>query len=115
MKRLLILLVAAAGCWTLQAQQPVVQWDADGLIFDGRRTVPVMGEIHYSRLPQAEWRRAVQQMKEGGVTILATYIFWNHIEEQEGLFDWSGQRSLRTFLEICRDEAMPVIIRMGPF
>lgn len=97
------------------AAQPEVTWDADGVLFDGVRTVPVMGEIHYSRLPAAEWRRAVQQMKEGGVTLLATYIFWNHIEEQEGLFDWSGQRSLRDFLTVCRDEQLPVVIRMGPF
>ena len=35
-------------------------------------------------------------MKEGGVTIIATYVFWNHIEEQEGIFRWDEQRRTLT-------------------
>ena len=53
--------------------------------------------------------------KDGGVTIIACYVFWNHIEETEGLFDWSGQRNLRQFLEVCKAENMPVVLRIGPF
>jgi len=92
-----------------------VSWDRHSLIIDGRRVCPVMGEIHYSRVPADEWQREVRKMREGGVTIIATYVFWNHIEEQEGVFRWDGQRDLRRFLEICRDEAMPVVLRMGPW
>lgn len=94
---------------------PEVEWDAQSLIIDGQRVAPVMGEIHYSRLPETEWRDAVRKMKDGGVTLIATYIFWNHIEENEGKFDWSGQRNLRKFIEICKEEGMPVVLRVGPF
>lgn len=92
-----------------------VGWDRQSLIIGGHRVVPVMGEMHYSRIPAAEWATEVRKMKEGGVTIIATYVFWNHIEEQEGIFRWDGQRDLRRFLEICRDEDMPVVLRIGPF
>lgn len=92
-----------------------VTWDSHSLIVDGHRVCPVMGEIHYSRVPQEEWQREVRKMREGGVTIIATYIFWNHIEEQEGIFRWDGQRNLRRFLEICQQEGMPVVLRLGPF
>lgn len=94
---------------------PDVKWDAQSLIIDGDRVTPVMGEIHYSRLPENEWRSSVRKMKDGGVTIIATYVFWNHIEENEGRFDWSGQRDLRRFIEICKEEGMPVVLRVGPF
>ncbi len=94
---------------------PEVKWDRHSLIIDGRRVVPVMGEIHYSRLPENEWAAEVRKMKEGGVTIIANYVFWNHVEEQQGVFDWSGRRSLRRFLEICKQESMPVCLRIGPF
>ena len=97
------------------ADVPRVTWDATSLIIDGRRVCPVMGEIHYSRLPQSEWRQEVRKMKQGGVTIIATYVFWNHIEEQQGVFRWDGQRSLRQFLEVCKAEEMPVVLRIGPF
>ena len=92
-----------------------VTWDRYSLIIDGRRVCPVMGEIHFSRLPADEWRQAVRKMKDGGVTVIATYVFWNHVEEQQGIFRWDGQRNLRHFLEICKEEEMPVVLRIGPF
>lgn len=101
---------------TMQAGHvPTVAWDAHSLIIDGRRVCPVMGEVHYSRIPANEWKAEVRKMKEGGVTIIACYVFWNHIEEIEGQFDWSGQRNLRAFLEICQQESLPVVLRLGPF
>ena len=100
----------------LPAQNTVnITWDSLSLMIDGRRVMPVMGEIHFSRLPADEWQREVRKMKEGGVTLIATYIFWNHIEEQEGIFCWDGQRNLRQFIQICKDENMPVVLRIGPF
>ncbi len=94
---------------------PEVTWDSHSLIMNGKRVCPVMGEIHYSRIPADEWAEEVHKMKEGGVTVIATYVFWNHVEEQEGVFNWSGQRDLRRFLEVCKNEEMPVILRIGPF
>ena len=94
---------------------PVVGWDKYSLTIDGRRVCPVMGEVHYSRLPADEWSREVEKMKAGGVTMVACYVFWNHIEEAEGVFDWSGQRNLRQFLEVCQAQQMPVVLRVGPF
>ncbi len=92
-----------------------VTWDSQSLIIDGHRVCPVMGEIHYSRVPANEWAQEIRKMKEGGVTIIATYVFWSHIEEQEGIFRWDGQRSLRHFLQVCKQEDMPVVLRLGPF
>ena len=97
------------------AQVPTVEWDKHSLIIDGRRVCPVMGEVHYSRIPAQEWETEVRKMKEGGVTMIACYVFWNHIEEIENQFDWSGQRNLRHFLEVCKQESLPVVLRVGPF
>lgn len=96
-------------------KQPEITWDAKSLLVDGHRMMPVMGEMHYSRIPATEWKIELEKMKEGGVNIVATYIFWNHIEEIEGQYDWSGQRDLRAFLEVCREVKMPVVIRIGPW
>ena len=97
------------------AQNREVKWDRHSLMIDGRRVCPVMGEVHYSRIPADEWPAEVRKMKEGGVTIIATYIFWNHVEEQEGVFRWDGQRNLRRFIEVCQQEQLPVVLRLGPF
>ena len=100
---LTILLLAIVGV-VAKAEAPKITWDKYSLMIDGRRVVPVMGEVHYSRIPADEWQREVRKMKEGGVTIIATYVFWNHVEEEEGIFRWDGQRDLRRFLSVCRDE-----------
>lgn len=92
-----------------------VSWDRLSLIIDGRRVTPVMGEVHYSRIPAEEWKASIRKIKDGGVTMIATYVFWNHVEEREGIFNWSGQRDLRAFLRLCKEENLPVILRIGPF
>ena len=109
----ILAMIAILGI-TAQAAVPTVTWDKYSLIIDAHRVCPVMGEVHYSRIPADEWADEVRKIKEGGVTVIATYVFWNHIEEQEGIFNWSGQRDLRRFLEICKEQEMPVILRIGP-
>lgn len=45
-----------------QIPQQSIRWDEHSLIFDGKRVVPVMGEVHYSRIPQDEWREEVRKI-----------------------------------------------------
>ena len=115
MKRNLLLAVLLGLALIVKAGNVSVEWDAHSLIIDGKRVCPVMGEVHYSRIPVDEWTAEVKKMKEGGVTVIATYVFWNHVEEQEGIFRWDGQRNLRRFIEICQQELLPVVLRLGPF
>ena len=89
--------------------------DSRGFIVGGKHVLPVMGEIHYARVPEQEWRREIQKMKAGGITIIATYVFWIHHEEEEGKWNWSGNKNLREFVEICKEEGLPVVLRIGPF
>ena len=78
--------------------------DSKGLILDGKHIIPVMGEIHYSRVPESEWRREIRKMKAGGINIISTYIFWIHHEPEEGKWNWSGNHNLRRFVRICAEE-----------
>jgi beta-galactosidase len=54
-------------------------------------------------------------MKAGGVQVVSTYIFWIHHEEIEGQFDWTGQRDLRHFVELCKENGLYVYLRIGPW
>ena len=82
---------------------------------DGQPCIPVMGEFHFSRYPHQEWETELLKMKAGGVDIVATYIFWIHVEEEEGRFDWSGNNNLRKFVELCAAHGLQVLARIGPF
>lgn len=89
--------------------------DSRGFIVGGKHLLPVMGEIHYARVPATEWKREIQKIRAGGITIIATYCFWIHHEAKEGQWDWSGNKNLRAFLQVCKEENMPVVLRVGPF
>ena len=82
---------------------------------NGEPLVGVMGEMHYARVPESEWRDYIVKMREGGLDYLATYVFWIHHEEREGVFDFSGNRNLNKFLTLCEEEKMPVVLRLGPW
>lgn len=89
--------------------------DRHGFLINHRPVLPIMGEIHYARVPEREWHREICKMRAGGITILSTYVFWIHHEAEEGHWDWSGNKNLHRFLEICQEEGMPVVLRIGPF
>ncbi|HRH42012.1 MAG TPA: beta-galactosidase [Pyrinomonadaceae bacterium] len=89
--------------------------DSRSIWLKNRRWLPVMGEFHFSRYPENEWREELLKMKMGGINIVATYIFWIHHEEIESEFDWSGQRNLRKFIELTNEIGLYSIVRLGPW
>lgn len=82
---------------------------------NGRPFFPVSGEFHFSRMDPARWEDQLIKMRMGGVNVVATYVFWNHHEADEGCFDFTGRRDLRAFVGLCRKHGLYVILRVGPF
>lgn len=85
------------------------------LTLDNKPWFPVMGEFHYSRYPESGWEPELLKMKAAGIDVISTYVFWIHHEEIEGQFDWSGQRDLRHFVELCAKHNLYVWVRIGPW
>lgn len=54
-------------------------------------------------------------MKAAGVSIISTYVIWNHHEEIQGQFDWTGSRNLRAFVQLCAKHGLYVYARLGPW
>lgn len=77
--------------------------------------IPITGEMHYTRYPNQYWDESIKKLKAGGINMVATYVFWNIHEEKEGKFDWSGDKDLRKFIELCASNNIQVIVRIGPF
>ncbi|ESQ78895.1 beta-galactosidase [Asticcacaulis sp. YBE204] len=92
-----------------------IEVNSQYLRIGGKPVVPVMGEFHYTRFPHAYWEEQILKMKAAGVNVVATYIIWQHHEELPGKFDWSGDRDLKTFVELCAKHGMYVYLRPGPW
>ena len=90
-------------------------YDSTSLKRDGRRWFPIMGEIHYSRVPREFWAETLEKMGAGGVDIVSAYVIWIHHEEVEGEYDWGGRKDLREFLRIASSLSMKVCLRIGPW
>ena len=75
----------------------------------------ISGEFHFSRYHRMFWEDEIIKMKMCGINIIATYIFWIHHEEEQGVFDWSDNKNLRYFIELCSKHGLYAIIRIGPF
>ena len=82
---------------------------------NGKPFVAVSGEFHYSRMNETRWEDELIKMRLGGVNVVSTYLFWNHIEEEEGTFDFTGSKNLRRFVALCAKHGLYVILRVGPF
>ncbi|MFD0895980.1 beta-galactosidase [Luteolibacter ambystomatis] len=97
---------------------------ADGVTYSATRTgwyrngkpwFPISGEFHYVRYAPSEWDRELAKMKACGVEVVATYVFWNHHENPQGTWDWSGQRDLRRFIQLAGRHGLKVWLRVGPY
>ncbi len=77
--------------------------------------IGVMGEFHFARCRRENWNDVLCKMKAGGVTVVATYLFWIYHEEIEGEFDFSGDLDVRSFIQECQKAGLEVIIRIGPW
>jgi len=84
----------------------------------GRPVTLVSGEVHYFRVPRADWRTRMQLLKDAGANCLATYIPWLIHEPSEGRFVFQsddGRANLEEFLLLARELELYVIARPGPY
>ena len=94
-----------------------LSFDFQSLILNGERRFLFSGEMHYFRVPRADWRRRMRLWKESGGNFIATYVPWLIHEPEEGtiLFGDRSERDLAGFLETAAEEGLPVMLRPGPY
>lgn len=85
------------------------------LTLNGKPWLPVMGEIHYVRVPNRDWDEELAKIKASGVDVVATYFFWNYHEETPGDFNWAGDRDVRRFVQLAQKHGLKVVVRLGPW
>lgn len=97
----------------------VITFDSVSLLENGRRWIPLMGEYQFSRSDPAKWDDDIRLAREGGLDTIGTYVFWIHHQEQSPnvttQWDWSGAKSLRTFVQKVQAAGMKLFMRLGPW
>lgn len=72
-------------------------------------------ELHYPRIPEEYWDQRIKMCKALGMNTVCLYTFWNVHEQEEGVFDFTGQNDIRKFILLCKDNGLKVILRPGPY
>ena len=86
---------------------------------DGEPRLFLGGEVHYFRLARSLWRERLQQLKDCGCNMVATYVPWLWHELADGTVDLTGrtheQRDLAGFIDLAAEMDLYVVARPGPF
>lgn len=84
----------------------------------GEQELPLYsGSIHYWRMKQENWDRALENIKKMGFGIVETYIPWAVHETSPGEYDFGEKdpdKDLEKFLTLCEKHGLYVIVRPGP-
>ena len=101
-----------------KSPQPVVQLDEGGLRIDGEFHPLMAGEFEYWRNTSLYWRKILQVMHESGLRLVSTFVCWDFHEIALQDFDFTGRthpsRDLAGFIDLCAEEGLKVLIRVGP-
>lgn len=84
-------------------------------LLNGEPFVVKAAEVHYPRIPQPYWEQRILSCKALGMNTLCLYVFWNLHEQQEGQFDFTGNKDLAAFCRFAQKHGMYVIVRPGPY
>lgn len=94
----------------------VLGFDRSSYVRGGERLFLRSGEIHYFRVPRAEWRDRLAKFKASGGNCVATYVPWLIHEPEEGRFDFADpQLDVEAFLRLCDEMGLWVLVRPGPY
>ncbi|HEX5070548.1 MAG TPA: beta-galactosidase family protein [Vicinamibacterales bacterium] len=85
-------------------------------LLDGAPFQIISCELHPSRIPAEYWTHRIRMAKAMGCNTIASYVFWNYHEPEEGKFEFSaGNHDITKFIRIAQQEGLWVLLRPGPY
>ena len=94
---------------------PILSYDKDNFLMDGKPYQIISGAIHYFRVPCEYWEDRLKKLKACGFNTVETYTPWNLHERREGEFDFGGMLDIERFITIAESLDLNVIVRPGPY
>jgi len=98
----------------LAAQHTFAVGDS-AFLLDGKPFQILAGEMHYPRIPRADWRQRLHMARAMGLNTVSAYVFWNVHEPRPGVFDFSGNANVAEFVREAQKEGLWVVLRPGPY
>lgn len=84
-------------------------------LLNGKPFILRAGELHYSRIPKPYWEHRIQLAKAMGMNTICIYLFWNYHEQQQAVYDFTGDKDIAEFVRLIQKNGMYCILRPGPY
>ena len=98
---------------------PRIELRSRRILRDGVPVLVLAGELHYFRVPRAEWGQRLDLLREVGCDCVASYIPWLFHELPDGSIDVTGrtrpERDVDAFIALCAERGLSFLARPGPF
>ncbi|MFD2613496.1 beta-galactosidase [Paenibacillus gansuensis] len=92
-----------------------VQLASNLLSVKGSPEIILCASLFYFRIPRAYWKERLEQIKFCGYNCIDVYFPWNYHEEEEGLWNFSGEKDAGHFLDLAAEAGLWVVARPGPY
>ena len=112
---MIIIITALFSISPATAQTQNFEAGKNTYLLNGKPFVVRAGELHYTRIPRQYWEHRIQMLKAMGMNTVCIYLFWNIHEQEQGVFDFSGQNDVAEFIRLIQKNGMYCIVRPGPY
>ncbi len=92
-----------------------IQLARNGIRICGKEEILLCSSFFYFRIPPKEWESRAKLISSLGYNCVDVYFPWNFHETEPGIFDFSEERDIERFLEICERNSLFVVARPGPY
>ncbi len=82
---------------------------------NGQPVILLTSSLFYFRIPAAEWRSRMRTLRQLGYNAVDVYFPWNYHELEPGNWNFDGERDVRAFLQMAKEEDLWVVARPGPY
>lgn len=106
------LLVLATACLCLGAN---FTYDETRFLLNGQPFQIIGGQMDPQRIPRPYWRHRLQMARAMGLNTIFSYVFWNKLETQPGIWDFDGTNDIAAFFRLAQEEGLKVVLRPGPY
>lgn len=103
------------GCDKRKVETHTFTYDEGILLLDSTRFTVGSVELSYARVPRGYWGHRMQQARAMGANAIMVRVPWMLHEEQEGLFDFTGEKDVREFCRMAQANGLFVWLHVGPF
>jgi len=112
---LVLILVVAAAAASAGSGGTSFQVSGGEFLLDGKPFQMMSGELHPQRIPREYWKTRLAQVRAMGLNTVSLYVFWNALESQQGVWDFTGSNDIAAFIREAQAAGLYVFLRPGPY